>query len=127
MGDYAKITKKKPKSLGQAAREGFTDADIYEVDFFAKEITPEQKANVLSSMVHLDYMFFERDNDMCKYENDGCSIVLFNCFIYGCVCPCTLYLSNNSVVAVKRVGEDVRMYIQFLLASDSPKNQHQQV
>ena len=52
MGDYAKITKKKPKSLGQAAREGFTDADIYEVDFFAKEITPEQKANVLSSMVH---------------------------------------------------------------------------
>lgn len=96
LGDYAKITKKKPKSLGQAAREGFTDADIYEVDFFAKEITPEQKANVLSSMVHLDYMFFERDNDMCKYENDGCSIVLFNCFIYGCVCPCKLHLSNNS-------------------------------
>ena len=54
LGNYAKITKMKPKSLGQAAREGFTDSDIYEVDFFAKEITPEQKANVLSSMVHLD-------------------------------------------------------------------------
>ena len=96
LGNYATITKKKPKSFSQAAREALTDSDIWEVDFHAKEITPEQKANVLSSMIHLDYMFFERDNDMCRYDHDGLHITFWNCFCYGCVCPCKVVLNSNS-------------------------------
>ena len=95
LGDYATITKKKPASFSRAAREALTDSDIYEVEFTAKEITPEQKANVLATVIHLDYMFFERDNDMVYYDSQGLHIVFFNCFCYGCVCPCQVVLNNN--------------------------------
>ena len=59
-GDFAHITKKKPSTFTGGLREAFTDSDIYEVEFVSKNITPQQKANILASMVHLDYMFFER-------------------------------------------------------------------
>jgi len=59
-GDFASIQKIKPKSLGAAARELFTDSDIYEVHFHNKSITAQQKANILGTMIHMDYMFFER-------------------------------------------------------------------
>lgn len=94
--DYANITKKKPASLGQALREGFTDSDLYEVSFNYKESTPIQKANLMAAMITKDYMFFERDNDMCYYENNACHIVFFNCFCYGCVCPCKAVINTNN-------------------------------
>lgn len=95
-GDFASIEKKRPKNMSQAAREFFTDSDIYEVDFLSKSVTPQQKANVLATMVHLDYMFFERDNDMVYCDGDGLHIVFFNCFCFGCVCPCECVLNNNN-------------------------------
>ena len=85
-GDFATITKKKPNSFGGAMRELFTDSDIYEVTFVSKDITPQQKANILSSMVHLDYVFFERDNDMIYCDGQDLHIVICNCFMYGCIC-----------------------------------------
>lgn len=94
--DYATITKMKPEGLGQALREAFTDSDLFEVSFKYKESTPVQKANLMATMILKDYMFFERDNDMCYYENDACHIVFFNCFCYGCICPCKLVLKSNS-------------------------------
>ena len=84
--EYALITKLKPKSLGQGVREMFTDSDIFEVKFLKKDITPQQKANVLAQLIHLDYMFFERDNDMC----DDQGLTICNCFCWGCVCPCRI-------------------------------------
>lgn len=92
-GDFASIKKRKPSSFGGALRELFTDSDIYEVTFLSKDITVQQKANILASMVHLDFMFFERDNDMCYCENGDIHIVLFNCFCYGCICPCECVFS----------------------------------
>jgi len=88
-GDFATITKIKPASLGQGVRELFTDSDLFDVKFVSKDATPQQKANVLAQMVHLDYMFFERDNDICERQGDGSTFIsIANCFIYGCVCPC---------------------------------------
>jgi hypothetical protein len=96
-GDFASITKTKPNSFTGALREAFTDSDIYEVSFTSKDITPQQKANILGSMVHLDYMFFERDNDMIYCTGgDTLHIVFFNCYVYGCICPCECVLSGNS-------------------------------
>jgi hypothetical protein len=95
-GDFASIKKLKPKSFGGALRELFTDSDIYEVTFHSKDITPQQKANILASMIHLDYVFFERDNDMIYCEDNALHIVICNCFIYGCVCPCECVLSGTS-------------------------------
>ena len=83
-GDFATITKLKPKTLAQGAREMFTDADLFDVRFKNTSVTPQQKANMLAQMVHLDYMFFERDGDMCYTDAGGnFHIVFFNCFIYG--------------------------------------------
>ena len=89
--DYAQITKLKPASLAQGAREMFTDSDIFDVQFINKDITPQQKANILAQLIHLDYMFFDRDNDIF-YDN---GITLFNCFCMGCVCPCRLKNSGG--------------------------------
>lgn len=95
-GDFATITKLKPQSLGQGARELFTDSDLFDVKFLGKEISPQQKAIVLGQMVHLDYMFFERDNDICNRTDDGGVFISFcNCFVYGCVCPCGIQLGGG--------------------------------
>jgi hypothetical protein len=95
-GDFASITKVKPNSFTGALREAFTDSDIYEVQFNSNAITVQQKANILGSMVHLDYMFFERDNDMLACPGgDTLEITFFNCFVYGCICPCKCTLSKG--------------------------------
>jgi len=95
-GQYATITKLRPKKMGQAVREAFTDSDLFDVKFLSKDITPQQKANVLAQLIHLDYMFFERDNDLCKPVNGGVQITFANCFVYGCVCPCYVVLKGKS-------------------------------
>jgi len=95
-GDFATITKLKPKTMAQGAREMFTDSDLFDVQYKNPSITPQQKANVLAQMVLLDYMFFERDSDMCYSDSAGFHIVFCNCFIYGCVCPCDITISNSS-------------------------------
>jgi hypothetical protein len=87
--DFVSVVKLKPKSLGQGARELFTDSDVFDIKFENKDITPQQKANLLAQLVHMDYMFFENDNEICGGDN-GNGITLFNCYIYGCVCPCKL-------------------------------------
>jgi len=91
-GDIVTLEKTTPKNFGQAMREAFTDSDLFDVQFTSKTVTPQQKANVLAHMIHLDYMFFERDNDMCFFAwwNGTLRITFCNCFIYGCVCPCFL-------------------------------------
>lgn len=96
-GEFATITKLKPKEMGQGVRELFTDSDLFDVKFKSKDATPRQKANVLAQMVHLDLMFFERDNDICNRTRDGGFFIsFFNCFVYGCVCPCGIKLGGNS-------------------------------
>jgi len=94
-GEYATITKLKPKGMGQAVREAFTDSDLFDVRFISKDITPQQKANILAQVIHLDYMFFERDNDICSRSGNGVDINFCNCFVYGCVCPCKLHLESS--------------------------------
>ncbi len=95
-GDFASVTKLKPAEMKQGIREFFTDSDLFDVKFVSKEVSPQQKANILAQMVHLDYMFFERDGDICKRNSDGSvSLVFANCFIYGCVCPCQCTLSGG--------------------------------
>lgn len=95
-GDFASITKIKPKSLAQGAREFFTDSDLFDVKFNAKEVTPQQKANILAQMVHLDYMFFENDSDMVERTDDGGTFIrFFNCYCYGCACPCGIKLKGG--------------------------------
>lgn len=91
-GDLAHIIKKKPHDCSTCCRAMCTTADIY--DLHMKEgstVTPAQKAMIIGEMVHLDYMFFERDTFPITCEKQGdttwITCLLCLCYCYGCLCP----------------------------------------
>ena len=92
LGDLATIEKKKPDSFSSAVREAMTDADTYTVTFVDPGLTPQQKASILTTVIFLDYMFFENDNDMiyCDPFNKSVTITPFVCYCCGCLCPCSV-------------------------------------
>jgi len=59
---WAEITKKKPRDCTECCRAACSTADVYDLDFVGPEVSGKHKAMILGEMVHLDYMFFERDN-----------------------------------------------------------------
>ena len=91
IGDVATITKKKPKSLSTMMREMLTDSDLYELEIHDTSITPQQRATLIGTLLMLDYMFFERDIDMCGIDGNGKPYInLCNCYMCGAICPCQL-------------------------------------
>jgi len=97
VGDFATITKRKPNGLGAALQEAMTDSDTYTIEFNPNvALAPQQKALMLSSLVQIDFMFFEKDNGMCKSEGGKIKITLFECYCYGCTCPCNLEFGGNN-------------------------------
>jgi len=98
-GDIAHVEKKKPEGCIQALTEAFTDVDNFELHFNPNNKhsqDPDFKAVALAALVYLDFMFFEFDNGMCEGTgNGGCRFTLFNCYCYGCICPCQLTLEKN--------------------------------
>lgn len=94
-GQVAIITKKRPRNLKGAVREFFSDADLYTLEFTDPTIGAEEKATILSSLLLLDYMFFEKNNDMIECRDNALHINLANCFCFGCVCPCKIVLKGE--------------------------------
>jgi len=96
-GDFATITKHIPQGCGDAVKEAMTDSDTYTIEFRENiKLAPQQKALMLASLVQIDYMFFEKDNGMCKYENRKIKITLFETYCCGCVCPCNIEFDTDS-------------------------------
>lgn len=91
-GDFGKITKLKPTSMGGAFLELFSDADVFKLEFADETLTPEQKATFLSTLLLTDYMFFEgKAGDKCGTDSAGRSYInLCNCYFMGCLVPCML-------------------------------------
>jgi hypothetical protein len=87
-GDLAMITKLKPTSLAGAATEALTDSDTFKIDFKDAELTAEQKATFLATLLLTDYSYFEGVADKCHVNDDGSTTI--NCcswYICGCMCP----------------------------------------
>ena len=95
-GDLAQITKKKPDSMSAALREALTDSDTYTIEFAPGQLAPQQKATMISSLILVDYMFFEKDNGMCHMEGSKLKFTLFECYCAGCVCPCTFTIDTSN-------------------------------
>jgi hypothetical protein len=88
-GDAALIVKKRPTSLAQGAVQLFTDSDVFSIDFNqAAQLTPAQKATVLSAQLLADYMYFDGNTDKCSYDGDTLYCYCFYCSIIGYICPC---------------------------------------
>lgn len=95
LGDMAVITKLRPKTWGQFAKEAFTDSDTYTMEFKEEaKLAPQQKATMIASLIVVDYMFFEQDKGMCDCS-DGLKITFFECYCFGCVCPCNLHIRKS--------------------------------
>lgn len=91
IGDIATITKMKPKSFSGALREMLTDSDLYELEVHDTSLTPQQRATLIGTLLLMDYMFFERDIDMCGIDGQGRMYInICNCYCCGQVCPCQL-------------------------------------
>merc|ERR1719433_1184105 len=98
-GDICTIEKKKPEGCCACITEAFTDVDNYELHF-----NPDSKLSsdaqfktvAVGAVVYLDFMFFEFDNGICdRSPNGGLQITLFNCYVFGCICPCTITLNSQ--------------------------------
>merc|ERR1712146_51719 len=80
--------------MGECCRAICSTADTYDMTLTEKGTTmnPLHKAMLVGEMVHMDYMFFEHDENYCtvRREGDGTAIyiLLCLCYCYGCLCPC---------------------------------------
>ena len=99
-GDLAVITKKAPEGGCGLCVAMCTPADTYNLDFTpGNTMSPQQKASIIGEMVHLDFLFFESEQPLCRQSDDGkmCYILLCTCYCMGALCPvqCCFPLKQN--------------------------------
>ena len=95
-GDMAIITKKKPDGMSSALREAFTDSDTFTMEFKPEaQLTPQQKATMIASLLLVDYMFFEQDNGMLSCEGGKLKITLCETYCCGSLCPWNITISSQ--------------------------------
>ena len=97
-GDLAIIQKRaRDPGCGGLCAALCSPADTYNIDFTDMNLTPQQKAQVIGEAVHLDFLFFEREQPLCRVnESNNCLEILFcNCYCIGCLCPIKLCIPLN--------------------------------
>eukprot|EP00640_Fibrocapsa_japonica_P003556 CAMPEP_0113934576 /NCGR_PEP_ID=MMETSP1339-20121228/1895_1 /TAXON_ID=94617 /ORGANISM="Fibrocapsa japonica" /LENGTH=293 /DNA_ID=CAMNT_0000936439 /DNA_START=104 /DNA_END=985 /DNA_ORIENTATION=- /assembly_acc=CAM_ASM_000762 len=92
--EIGNVVKVKPNGCSGLAREAFTDADNFNVDF-PKDLKVETKATILGAMMLIDFMFFE-DNQK------GCSCVI--CSSFFCGAPCEIICCGEGFVDLNICG-----------------------
>lgn len=82
---------------------------MFEVDFTTGTLTPEQKSIVIGEVIHLDYLFFQNEEQPVKIEGisnlccgkcpDACLCLFCNFYCCGALypCRCTLIQEDNSL------------------------------
>ena len=89
VGDHALLKKMRPRSMCAALKEMTTDSDNFSLEFLDPNMDNEQKATTLGMVFLLDYMFFERDQDMChRTPKGGTEFTLCNMYCCGYLHPC---------------------------------------
>lgn len=88
------VKKKKPETCMQACEECVSDVDRYSVKF-TPEAKPVDKAAMVSASFLADFMLFEQDNGMCSQRNGEVYITCFQCYCFGCICPCNIHCKRE--------------------------------
>eukprot|EP01061_Rhynchopus_euleeides_P020402 TRINITY_DN331_c0_g1_i2.p1 TRINITY_DN331_c0_g1~~TRINITY_DN331_c0_g1_i2.p1 ORF type:complete len:333 (+),score=132.65 TRINITY_DN331_c0_g1_i2:64-1062(+) len=87
-GEVATIVKERPEGAKQALAELVSDADIYTLHY-TDQVNPSQKAVLLSSLLLLDYMFFESGSAFeCNPFEQSCTVTCCNMYLCGMLIPC---------------------------------------
>ena len=90
-GDIATIKKKaRDEGCMGLCKALFTSVDTYDLTFNDPNMTPQQKATVIAESVALDYMFFDQEQPLCRYNESAkqCEILMCLCYCFGCLIPC---------------------------------------
>ena len=95
-GSVGMITKEKPESLGQAMAEIMTDSDLFTLSFKDPSLDQQKKIQLLSTVLLLDYMFFEQ-NQPWECDGTSCSITCCNMYICGALTPCKCKCESGGV------------------------------
>lgn len=86
--DIGKIVKEKPQDLKAGIAELTTDADLFTMSF-TQQMTPEQRMTMLSSLLLMDYMFFESNSAFeCNPLTQSCAVTCCNVYCCGAIRPC---------------------------------------
>ncbi|KAJ8601511.1 hypothetical protein CTAYLR_006717 [Chrysophaeum taylorii] len=78
-----------PRSCWEFFKAVCTDSDNYRISM-ATTTAPDTRVQALATSLLLDYMFFEIDQGMCRYDQGRkqCVFTCCLCFCYGCLMPC---------------------------------------
>eukprot|EP01062_Namystynia_karyoxenos_P001507 TRINITY_DN10515_c0_g1_i4.p1 TRINITY_DN10515_c0_g1~~TRINITY_DN10515_c0_g1_i4.p1 ORF type:complete len:427 (+),score=144.80 TRINITY_DN10515_c0_g1_i4:86-1282(+) len=91
------ITKEKPEGFQQAVQEAMTDSDLFTLSFDNPQIPPRDKLLLLSTVLLLDYMFFEQNKPWeCDAINQTCTCTCCNMYLCGAYIPCTCKCGGGS-------------------------------
>lgn len=92
-GDLAIITKKaREPGLKGLCCALCTENDTYNMQFTDANLTPQEKAQLIGEAIHLDYLFFSREEPLCRYneQTNTCDILISVMYCFGCLIPCKL-------------------------------------
>ena len=86
-GNVGVIVKEKPEDFSQAMKEIMTDSDLFTLTFKDPSLDQNKKLALLSTVLLLDYMFFEQ-NQPWEFDGSSCSVTCCNMYICGSLQPC---------------------------------------
>jgi hypothetical protein len=104
-GDLAVFTKQKPTNLATSARELFTDAEVFTIDYASYQsatdhnsnshskmkLNASEKLTILAAQMLADYMFFDGNTEKCSSDDNGTHC--YCCYMYCCGRLCPFYIS----------------------------------
>eukprot|EP01063_Lacrimia_lanifica_P036946 TRINITY_DN7456_c0_g1_i1.p1 TRINITY_DN7456_c0_g1~~TRINITY_DN7456_c0_g1_i1.p1 ORF type:complete len:342 (+),score=122.98 TRINITY_DN7456_c0_g1_i1:366-1391(+) len=102
-GDLGVIVKERPdpEDLKDLKEELKTCYDEYSIAFTDSALTPHQRLTLLSSLLLVDYMFFERSPDCgCGCCPPTVKFTVCNFYVCGAICPLSLKIGHDPLPSV---------------------------
>mmetsp|Transcript_5977 Transcript_5977/g.17672 ORF Transcript_5977/g.17672 Transcript_5977/m.17672 type:complete len:357 (+) Transcript_5977:265-1335(+) len=94
--DYGKVVKEAPDDFEELVKQGLTDADIFTMSV-PKDAPNELKAAMMTSLLLMDYMYFEDEGDCyCNPFICVCGYKCCTCSSCGCLFPCGIFCGDRN-------------------------------
>jgi len=97
VGDIGTITKLKPTGGAAMLTQLCTPCDEYILSFNPdNKLTANQRAVILCELAHIDFLFFEKEQPLCREDSNGTiHILLCTAYVFGCLCPVEICIPKS--------------------------------